>query len=340
MYCGAETDLSGRRRCLDRLLRGTLGGALAAALAPLAGCHFDAHPPLRVAAHPWPGYELLYLARHLGHLRADQAVLIETASATATQRLLSSDAVDMAALTLDEVLSVRERGVALTVVAVLDYSLGADVMLARPAVRGLSDLKGRVIGAEKTAVGALMLEAALKAAQLASDAVRVLHLTIDEQEAAYRRGAVDALITYEPVRSRLREAGALELFSSAQIPGRIVDVLAVRSELLAERRAAVGAVLAAHFEALQAWKDSPAAHAAPLAERLGLPPGAVAEAFEGLELPDRDANRQLLSPGGGADTAPPLASNAAELATLMLRTGLLSRPPQLEGLVSARALGA
>ena len=195
---------------LDRpaaVRRRTCLGLAALGLPWLGGCHFQLADPIRLAAHPWPGYELLYLARELDRLDEEQVRLIETGSATASLRLLASSSVEGAGLTLDEVLTARSRGMDLTIVAVLDASLGADVLMARPGIRQLADLRGRSIGVEQTAVGAVMLDAALQAAGLRTDQIRIRYLPVDAHEAAYRAGQVDALVTYEPVRTRLRAAG-------------------------------------------------------------------------------------------------------------------------------------
>jgi len=45
---------------------------------------------------------------------------------------------------------------------------------------------------------------------------------------AFKKRQVDAIVTFEPVKSELLSSGANILFDSHQIPGRIVDVLVVR----------------------------------------------------------------------------------------------------------------
>ncbi len=141
------------------------GGGTFAAAAALGGCSFG-EPLLRLGAQPWPGYELLYLAREKGWLDGDAIRLVEMPSASDSIQALFAGALEGAALTLDEVLSVSAAGLSLKVVAVLDVSLGADVLLAQPRFRTLAELKGRRVGVENSATGALMLEGALAAAQL------------------------------------------------------------------------------------------------------------------------------------------------------------------------------
>lgn len=74
--------------------------ALAAAMS-LQGC--EQSRPLRVAAHVWPGYELMYLAEELGWLDPHQVELVPTAFASESLEALIAGDVDAAALTLEEV---------------------------------------------------------------------------------------------------------------------------------------------------------------------------------------------------------------------------------------------
>jgi NitT/TauT family transport system substrate-binding protein len=310
-----------RRQALRRL-------ALAAGAGPafLAGC--DSHTdPLRFGAQVFPTYELLFLARDLGYLAPDQVRLIETPSASANVRALAAGGMEGAALTLDEVLAARERGLDLRVVAVLDVSVGANIVVAHPMVRKLSDLKGRVIGAEQTAVGAVMLDAALSDAGLTPSDVTIRHLEYADHEASFRDGRVDALVTYDPLGSRLVLSGANEVYSSARIAGRIVDVMAVTAETASRRASTIQALVDAHFLARDAWTHSPVRHAPRLAARLNLQVDLVPRAFFGLRLLDRSQNRAWLA--SGASEALKMASG---LGAVMLRAGLLRRTPDLAGL--------
>lgn len=311
----------------------SLGGCALAPALGLVGCGWPSTRPIRVGTHPWPGYELLHLAEALGHLPVDQVRLVETTSASASLRALSSGSMEGACLTLDEVLTARASGIDLVIVAVLDVSLGADAVLARTKLRSLSELRGHRIGVEHSAVGAVMLHALLSAAGLELSDVEPRYITIDQHEKALLNREVDALVTYEPVKSRLRDAGARELFSSAHVAGRIVDTLALRRDVLADRAPAVRTMLRGHFAALRAWNTEPAVHAAFLANRLGLAPERVGRAYAELDLPTVARNREWMS-----GTPSPLERSAHQLAALMVQADLLSVTPDMDNLQSAAYL--
>lgn len=277
--------------------------------------------PLRVAAHVWPGYELMFLAKELGWLDTDQVELVPTAFASESLEALVAGDVDAAALTLDEVLLARDRGVVLTVVLVFDMSAGADVVITRPGLSNAEGLRGMRVGYEDGAVGALMLTKALRHFGLGADDIIPVKLPPSAHLNAWNSGRIDALVTYQPLASHLRKQGGSVVFDSRETPNSIFDVLAVRSDRLRGRRAgALRNLLAAHFQALQHFERNPQDAAYRMAPRLGLPATEVSATFRGLVLPDLANNHRLLS----GDPAP-LILSAAELSKLMHSRGLISR---------------
>lgn len=288
------------------------------ALAGLAACTGETGPALRIGAQVFPGYEFLFLAQELGTLPRAQVRLVEMPSASASIRALGSGTMEGACLTLDEVVAARERGIPLTAVAVLDLSLGADALIARPGLTTLPDLRGRRVAVERTAVGAVMLQAALAAAGLQLADVRVQPLDYDRHERAFLEPGVDAVVTYEPVKGQLVRAGGQVLFSSARIPGRIMDVLAVREDLLAQRPLAVRAAVQGHFSGREAYLGHRADYVGRLAARMHVDAAAVANAFAELELPDLARNQALFG-----NQAQELRRAARELMDLMQQAGLL-----------------
>lgn len=306
----------------------------ACALMPLlAGC--GPAPGLRVAGHVWPGYEPLFLARAEGWLDERKASLLETASASESMQALAAGRADGAALTLDEVLRARAGGVPLSVVLVFDLSAGADMLLARPGIERLADLKGRRIGVEEGAVGALMLVHVLREAGLSAGEVTRVALPIDRHEAAWREGALDALVTFEPVAGRLMQGGARRIFDSRSLPDAIADVLAIRTDALDGGGEAARHLVAAHLRGLAHLASHPQDAAHRMAPRLRLPPERVLAAFRGLVLPDRDNNRRLL-----AGAAPTLLASARRLSALMASSGLLPAEDALAGLLRPEFLPA
>ena len=281
---------------------------LAACQAPVA--------PIRVGSIVFPGYELMFLARELGLLNERQVRLVELLSNTDTVRALAANQLEAAATTLDELMSARADGVDLRVVAVLDVSQGADAVLARAGI-GLDTLKGKRIGVEDGATGAVMLNALLGAANLSLDQIHKVSITMDRSEEFYNNGRVDAVVTAEPWAARLEKAGARRLYDSTSVPNRIVDVLAVRADVIATHGPALKSLVAGHFQALKYLETHPDEASARMAARLQTPTPEVMNGFRGLQLPDVKLNREMLRAGGVFDTT------TRDLQDVMVRAGLL-----------------
>ncbi len=299
------------------------------------GCSRSLDEPLRVGSNIWPGYESLYLARSLGLYPKQSIHLVELPSATTVIQAITTGALDAACLTLDEVLAARARGVDLQVLLVMDVSAGGDVLLARPPIQSLDQLRGKTIAVENTAVGAILLDGALQTAGLQPEDVILKFAGVDEHESVYLSGTVDAVVTLEPVRSHLLAQGAIQLFDSRQIPDRIVDVLVARHEVTTGYGPRLRELVRAHFAALAYRHGHPEDANQRTAPIYGVRPEQMKNLFEGLEIPDLAENRWLLN-----GDPPPLEETARELIVVMHRAGLLRDGVKISGMIEPDFLPA
>lgn len=317
-------------RTTSRLLH---AGALLAACLLAVACTPTHRPPLKVGTNLWLGYEPLYLADDLGYYAGVPIRLVELGSDTQAMDALRARRLDAAGLTLDEALTLLEERVPVAIVWVLDVSAGADAVVAKPDIPALSALRGKRIGVEQTAVGAYMLDAALRRAELTPADVTLSHLPVDAHVASFNAGSIDAVVTFDPARQALVKSGGRVLFDSRSLPGQIVDVLVVRREALACCSADVARLIQGQQRALRHLARNRTDALARMAPRLGLPPDDIAVALEGIVLPDTAYNRSLL---GGP--APDLAETAWHQSRLMQQRGLLVSHIDTRALIDGRFL--
>ncbi len=288
----------------------------------MAGCSDSSREPLRLGTNVWPGYEPLYLAEDMGWL-PESVKLVELVDASQVIRAFRSGSLDAAGLTLDEVLLLEQDNIPVSIVAVMDISEGADVILARPDIERFADLKGHYIAVESSALGGYMLTRALELNGMQLSDVSVAHRSVDDHEGAYMSGEVAAVVNFEPVRSRLLAAGARELFTSREIPGEIIDVLVVHNDYLKENSEQVQSLVNGWFKAVAMMREEPGEAMAGMAARgrLGDDPEAILAQYEGLRLPDREANQRMLAEGGDVQ------ATIERLGENMLEQRLLRRTP-------------
>jgi len=280
--------------------------------------------PLAVGTNVWPGYEPLYLARNLGYYN-DSIRLVEYSSATEVLRAIRNKLIDVAALTLDEVLLLRQSGVDVRIVLVTDISNGGDVIVARPGIESLADLKGRKVGVESTALGAYVLTRALQKVGLTPADVQVVPIEVASHYMAYTDNVMDAVVTFEPVRSQLLRDGAHLVFDSSQIPGEIVDVMVVREEVLAGKEEQIQGLISGWFKALTYLSVNPNDASKRMTGRLNLSPEEVLASYEGLILPDPEGNLDMFD----ESQALSLIQTAKNLTTIMIEANLLDRSPNV-----------
>ena len=286
----------------------------------LLGCS-QQNTPLRLATNVWPGYEPLYLARDQQFFSSKRIRLIEFSSTTQVLQAFRNKLIDAAGLTLDEALLLLENNADIRIVLVMDISNGADVVIARKGINGLQQLKGKRIGVENNALGAYMVSRLLDIFGLDRDEVKIVQLEVDEHEKAFHEGRVDAVVTFEPVRSRLLKAGAVQIFDSSQIPGEIVDVLVVRKSYMDKNPATIQHLLDGWFKALEMIRQQPRKAAKILGRRMKLNIEDTLASYRGLVLPARVENQHLLQ-----DKDSELKITAKILSHIMLEKKLISRP--------------
>jgi NitT/TauT family transport system substrate-binding protein len=240
-------------------------------------------------------------------------------------RAFRNQAIDGMVISLDELFGLAADGLQPRIILVVDVSNGADVVVGRRGMKSLRDLKDKSIAVESSALGAFVLSRALALNGMQAGDVNAVHLESNEQPGAFEKGQIDGAVTFDPYRAQFLRAGAQTLFDSSQIPGEIVDLLAVRADVIEKHPRAVQALLAGWFSATDYMKRNPkdAAH------RMGIRQQTSGEQFleaqRGLHVPSRNENLRML---GGLK--PELAVTGRRLMALMLEAKLLRSSVEIE----------
>jgi NitT/TauT family transport system substrate-binding protein len=309
--------------------------ACVALLLQLSGCVRESESALRIGTNVWIGCEPLYLARELGRLNPKTVQLVEYPSASEVLRAFRNQAIDGMVISLDELFGLAVDGLQPRIILVVDVSHGADVVVGRRGMRTMKDLRGKRVAVESGALGAFVLSRALALNGMRASDVRVVQLESNEQPGAFEKGQVDGAVTFDPYRVQLLRAGARTLFDSTQIPGEIVDLLAVRATVLDSQPKAVQSLLTGWFGAIDYMKREPEDAARRMGIRQQTTGEQFLEALRGLRIPSREENLKLL---GGAK--PELAVTGRRLMALMLEAKLLREPLQIEGVLAPGPLAS
>lgn len=250
--------------------------------------------PLRIGTNVWPGYEPLFLAEHLGYLDRKDFHPVQLSSATDVLRKYRNGALEIAFLTLDETLLLVRDEIKPKIILVIDISNGGDVVLGGKGVKRLADLKGKRVGVESTALGPFVLKRALDHAGLRPSDIKIVRMTVDMSEKAFKEGQIDAVVTFEPFRTRLIEYGASILFDSSQIYGEIVDVAIVSDEILRQHPERIRLFIRQWYRTLIYMESNRKFAVEFMASREKITPQQYQIALRGLHFPGPTENHKLL----------------------------------------------
>lgn len=293
---------------------------LVTAYTVLAGCVEAPQTPLRIGSGPWPGYEPLYLARDLGYLDEKKVNIFELPSSDITMESFRNRSTDIATITLDETLTLLHDDTKVRILLVLDVSHGGDAVLASPDIKKLSDIKGKRISIVNIPLGLYMLNRLLDKAGVDREDVTVFPMPETKQLKFFQEGKADVVITFEPVKTMLRQAGAHVIFDSSMIPNEIFDLMVVHEDVYLARKDDLCSLVGEWFNALDYMETERDDAARRITHRLRLEVEDYDALLDGIILPDSKANQKML----GGDS-PGLLKPAERLAKIMLNEKQISK---------------
>lgn len=286
--------------------------------------------PLRIGTNVWPGYEPLFLARELGYYGNTPIQLVEYPDFD-PNRAYRNGEVEMAATPMNGLLTLAETNSDVRAWLIMDISEGADAIVAKPEVGNLQGLKGRKIGMEQSTLATFILTHGLGKVGLSLNDVTIVPIGLAEQEKAFKQGRVDAIVTFEPYRSNLLQAGGKLLFDSSQLSQGVVDVLIGSESLLTTHPTQLQVLIEGWFSALDYIEKNPQDAARRMAQRQGITPEQFLKSLKGLRFVDLEENQELLG-----KTNPALLNGAKLLSQFLVKNKILKPDVALNPLFDDR----
>ncbi len=215
-------------------------------------------PALTIAYSDWPGWVAWDIGLKKGWFdTAGVKVDFKWFEYVPSMEAFSAGKVDAVAMTNGDQLVTGASGAPSVAVVLNDYSNGNDMVVARAGIDKIEQLKGKKVGVEVGFVSHLLLLNALKAAKLTDKDIKIVNVPTDQTPQALKSGTVDAVVAWQPNSGQaLREvAGSKAIYTSANVPGIIYDVLAVNPKSLAERKPDWEKVVGVWFQIVDYLQD-------------------------------------------------------------------------------------
>ena len=190
---------------------------------------------LKIAYSDWPGWVAWDIAIKKGWF-AEEGVAVEFSwmDYVASMDAYVAGKVDAVCMTNGDALVTGATGKRSVGILINDFSNGNDMVVARPGISSIAELKGKKIGVEIGFVGHLLTLTALKKAGLTEKDVTLVNVPTNDTPTALASGDVDAIAAWQPNSGQaLKQVpGSKALFTSADEPGIIYDLLFVSPESL------------------------------------------------------------------------------------------------------------
>ncbi|WP_101758996.1 ABC transporter substrate-binding protein [Oceanicoccus sp. KOV_DT_Chl] len=220
-------------------IRKAISSLAAVAAISLSSFAATAAEPLKIGYSDWPGWVAWEVAIEKGWFKqAGVSVKFEWFDYVASMDAFAAGKLDAVAMTNGDTLVTGATGAQGVMMLINDYSNGNDMIVARPGIKSVAELKGKKIGVEVGFVGHLLLLNALETAGLSEADVELINVPTNETPQVLASGDVDAIVAWQPNSGQALQQvpGSTSVSSSANAPGLIYDVLAVNPASLVSRK--------------------------------------------------------------------------------------------------------
>jgi NitT/TauT family transport system substrate-binding protein len=323
---------------VSRLARVLLATAIAA-----ASCSALAETPIRVrlGTVAWIGYAPFYVAveKNLFKKYGVNVELQDFPDPALMPSAMKSGGLQGAMYTYDLVINAAARGQDLKVVMPIDYSNGADALVADKSIRTVADLKGRKVAYPFSTCDNLLVAYALEKAGLKESDIQGIDTTPENVAAAMAAGAV-AGATYEPNITQILKLGGGKchvLFDSSKAPGLITDVLFFDAAYIEKNPKVVDAVMRGYLDGLAFLRAKPDEARKIVAKAMSVTAAEVKEQQKGVyNIPPAEMSGYFVK----RDDSKSLYHVGAGIGNILVKRGQISATPAIESTFDLRFVSA
>src|SRR5258707_340193 len=260
--------------------------------------------PLKVGYSDWPGWVAWQVAIDKGWFKeAGVDVAFQWFDYSASMDAFTAGKIDANLMTNGDTLVTGAGGGKGIMVMLTDYSNGNDMIVAKPGIKSLKDLKGKKVGIEVGLVEHLLLLHGLQESGMKEKDVTLVNAKTNETPQVLASGQVDAIGAWQPISGEAMKglAGSRPVYTSAKAPGLIYDVLAVSPTSLKNRKDDWTKLIKV-WDRVVHYIDDPKTQddaVKIMAARVGLTPDAYKPLLKGTKLLDVAAGKKVFKKAPG-----------------------------------------
>ncbi len=260
--------------------------------------------PLKIGYSDWPGWVAWEVAIEKQWFKEEGVeVQFEWFDYVASMDAFAAGKLDAVTMTNGDALVTGATGAKSMMILINDYSNGNDMIVGKPGVDSLKDLKGKKIGVEIGFVDHLLLLNGLEKLGMTESDVELVNVPTNETPQVLASGDVDAIGAWQPNSGIALKLvpGSKPIYTSADEPGLIYDVLAVSPSSLAARKAEWAKVAKVWYRVVDYIKN-PATYddaVRIMASRVGVDPEEYKSFINGTKILTLDEAKQFFVKGDG-----------------------------------------
>ena len=263
--------------------------------------------PLKIGYSDWPGYTVLEVAKQKGWFKeAGVDVDLVWFDYLASIDAYSAGKIDADCIVATDALGAGATGAKGKFIALIDYSEGSDMIIGKPGVESIKDLKGQKVGIEIGLVEHLLLLQALEDNGMTVSDVTLVPTPTNNTPQTLGSGQVAAIGAWYPVSSlALKQvAGSTKLFTSAQAKGLIYDVLEVNPGSLGQHKDDWAKVVKIYYKCVDYLYDPKTREDAIkiMAAKVGVDPAEYAKNVPGTHFLTLAEAKAAMKEGPGLDS--------------------------------------
>jgi NitT/TauT family transport system substrate-binding protein len=298
--------------------------------------------PLKIGYSDWPGWVAWEVAIGNEWFKEEGVdVQFEWFDYVASMDAFAAGQLDAVAMTNGDALVTGATGARNVMIIINDYSNGNDMIIARRGIDSVADLKGKTIGVEIGFVSHLLLLNALEKNGLSESDVELVNVPTNETPQVLASGNVDAIVAWQPSSGQALNLvpGSTAIYTSADEPGLIYDVLAVSPTSLSANRDAWIKVARVWYRVVDYIQD-PATRAEAvsiMASRVGIPPADYEAFIDGTKILTRAEAMEFFTKGDGFASLYGSSKIADEF---NVANDVYTEPQPVDDYIDARITGA
>lgn len=269
--------------------------------------------PIKLAVYPLtsPYFEYAMDEQKLFEKYGANVDLVEFAQYTDVIQALDSGSVDASIMGITEAVAPILNDLGLEIVCMTDYSSGMDGIVASKDIKSVEELKGKTIATNIGTMNHMLLLSALEEAGLSEADVTITNMSEGDAAAALIGGSIDAASIFDPQMSKAaQESGGSVIFTSADLPGELSDVLLVKGSVADKRKAEVKGIIEAWYDIQSQYDKDSDSVVDIISSKTDLTNEDFYDLMSGLDIADIDYNKEMFDNDGEKMTE--LISDVAE----------------------------